>query len=107
VETLPDVPLTEEQLDTVRGEIYENVVEAGLAIDTSINKSDVMKAGKAGALKLIVGLLLTGGAAAPAVAAHAALTGAQKLGTTAFSKMQQKSLGEAVDRHTILFTTSE
>jgi hypothetical protein len=60
VETLPDVPLTEEQLDTVRGEIYENVVEAGLAIDTSINKSDVMKAGKAGALKLIVGLLLAG-----------------------------------------------
>ncbi len=101
VETRPDVPLTEEQLDIVRGEIYENVVEAGLAIDTSINKSDVMKAGQAGALKLIVGLLLSGGAAAPAAAASAALAGGSKLGTTAFSKMQQKLLAEAIDRHTV------
>jgi hypothetical protein len=106
VETPPDVPLTAEQLTTVRDEIYENIVEAGLAIDTSINKSDVMKAGRAGALKLIVGLLLSGGAAAPAVAAHAGLTGGKKLGTTAFSKMQQKSLAESMDRHTVLFATS-
>lgn len=47
VETLPDVPLTEEHLNTVRGEIYENIVEARLAIDTSINKSDWMKAARA------------------------------------------------------------
>jgi hypothetical protein len=106
VETLPDVPLSEEQLNTVRDEVYENIVEAGLAIDTSINKSDVKKAARAGALKLIVGLLLSGGAAAPAVAAHAGLTGGQKLGTTAFSKMQQKPLAESIDRHTVLFATS-
>ena len=53
-----------------------------------------------------MGLLLSGGAAAPAVVAHAGLTGGQKLGTTAFSKMQQKPLAESIDRHTVLFATS-
>ncbi|MHA5054768.1 hypothetical protein [Streptomyces sp. SD15] len=107
VETPLDVPLTVEQVDTIRGEIYENIVEAGLAINTSINKSDVMKAGKAGLLTLIVGSLISLIPGAQPAAMRAGLTGASKLGEAAFSKMRQKPLAESIDRHTVLFAASE
>jgi hypothetical protein len=106
IETPPGAPLSDAQVATVRDEIYESIMEAGLAIDTSINKSDVMKAGKAGVLKMIVGLLLSGGAAGPAVTLHAGRTAGQNLVTTAFSKTQQKPLAESINRHTILFAGS-
>jgi hypothetical protein len=107
VEPWPDARFTEEQRDVVQAEVRASIVEAGLAIDTSINKSDVMKAGKAGLLKLTVGLLLSGGAAAPAAVMHAGQTSGGKLGETAFSKLQQKPLADSIDRHTVLFATSQ
>lgn len=107
VEPWPDARFTEEQRDVVQAEVRASIVEAGLAIDTSINKSDVMKAGKAGLLKLTVGLLLSGGAAAPAAVMHAGQTSGGKLGETAFSKHQQKPLADSIDRHTVLFATSQ
>lgn len=103
METLSDVPPTDEQLNIVRDEIYENIQEAGLAISTSIDKSDIMKAGKGGLLKMAVGLL--SGAGAPVIAGQAGLNAVQKLGMTAFSKKQQKPLAESIDRHTLLFAT--
>jgi hypothetical protein len=106
VETPPYIPLTEQQLDAVRRDIYESIVEAGLAIDTTINKSDVMKAGRAGVVKLVLGLL-SGGAAMPVVAADAGLATGKGLAKSAVHKMQQKPLAESLTRHTILFDTSQ